>query len=158
MEKKSFNLRNINYIGSMKRLKTHEIVMLAAMVVIIACDASNKYISQADDNPALIKLGEDNFASYVKPEGGIVLVDFWASWCGPCRQLGPTISGLATKLEGEVSVGKVDVDKNQVLSQKYGVQSIPTVIVFRDGQEVQRLVGLQSESSYLTAIEKARAR
>ena len=72
---------------------------------------------------------------------GLVLVDFWASWCPPCRRLAPTIDALATDYSGRLSVAKVDVDENPELAQRYGVQSIPTLILFRDGRAVDKRLG-----------------
>jgi putative thioredoxin len=70
-----------------------------------------------------------------------VVVDFWAAWCGPCRMLGPAIEGQVAKREGKLELAKVDVDAEQVLAARYGIQSIPTVAVFRDGQPVTGFIG-----------------
>ena len=75
--------------------------------------------------------------------GKVMLVDFWANWCMPCRMLGPVIEKLAGDYEGKAEIGKVDVDEQGELAMRYGVMSIPTVILFKDGQEVTRLVGVQ---------------
>ena len=72
---------------------------------------------------------------------GLVLVDFWAAWCPPCRRLAPTLDGLAAEYEGRLSVVKVDVDENPELAQRYGIQSIPTLILFRDGRAVDKRLG-----------------
>ena len=75
--------------------------------------------------------------------GKVMLVDFWANWCMPCRMLGPVIEKLAGDYEGKAEIGRVDVDEQGELAMRYGVMSIPTVILFKDGQEVTRLVGVQ---------------
>ena len=72
---------------------------------------------------------------------GLVLVDFWATWCPPCRQLAPTIDGLAADYQGRLTVAKVDVDENTDLAQRYGIQSIPTLVLFRDGRVVDKRLG-----------------
>ncbi|MFT5422806.1 MAG: thioredoxin 1 [Phycisphaerales bacterium] len=84
-----------------------------------------------------------------------VLVDFWAEWCGPCRALGPTIDKLADSQDGKAIIAKVDIDAEGPIGAKYGVSSIPTVILFAGGKEVNRFVGLRQEAEYAEAIEAA---
>ncbi len=83
-----------------------------------------------------------------------VLVDFWAVWCAPCKMLTPTIDGLATEFEGKAKVGKVNVDENQEIASKYGVMSIPTVMIFKGGQVVEQFVGVQPKGTYVEALNK----
>lgn len=71
-----------------------------------------------------------------------VLVDFWATWCGPCRMLGPIIEEIATDFDGKAIVGKVDVDNNQQVSMEFGIRNIPTVLIFKNGEVVDKLVGV----------------
>lgn len=87
--------------------------------------------------------------------GGVVLVDFYADWCGPCRALKPAIHGAAEKYAGKATVVAVNVDKAGDLAQKYGISSIPDVRLFKGGKEVERFVGVQSKETYEVAIEKA---
>ena len=75
-----------------------------------------------------------------------VLVDFWATWCGPCRMLAPTVSEIAEKYAGKVKVCKVDIDENVPLAEKYGIEVIPTLIVFKGGKEQARKIGLISQA------------
>jgi thioredoxin 1 len=84
-----------------------------------------------------------------------VLVDFYADWCGPCKFLGPVIEELATELSGKADVYKVDVDKLQSVAAKFGIQSIPTVIVFSDGQAANTFVGVRGKEEYVAAINAA---
>lgn len=82
-----------------------------------------------------------NFEEEVLKSDTPVLIDFWATWCGPCKMMGPVIEELATELEGKVKVGKIDVDAEPELAQKYGVMSIPTCVKFTNGEEEARTVG-----------------
>jgi thioredoxin 1 len=83
-----------------------------------------------------------------------VLVDFWATWCGPCRALAPTIVELATEYSGKALIGKLDVDQNPETAEKFQVFSIPTMILFKDGKEVDRLVGLCPKNKIAEALSK----
>jgi len=92
-----------------------------------------------------IQLTAANFeAMLVQP---VALVDFWAPWCGPCRMVGPIVDELADDYAGKVSVGKLNVDEESQLAARYGVMTIPTLLVFQNGKEVERLVGMQSKAA-----------
>ena len=87
-------------------------------------------------------------------EGKLMMVDFWADWCGPCRMLAPVIDQLAERYEGKVVSGKVNVDDEQELAIRYGVMSIPTVIFFKDGKEIDRKVGVMPGDAFAQTLEK----
>jgi thioredoxin 1 len=87
-----------------------------------------------------LEITDDNFAQVIQNENP-VLVDFWATWCGPCRMLAPVMDELAEEAAGKFVVGKLDVDKNPQTSLAYGVKSIPTLIIFKNGKEVEKIVG-----------------
>lgn len=96
-----------------------------------------------------------NFDAEVKNSDIPVLVDFWAPWCGPCRQLGPTIEQLAGEYAGKVKVGKVNVDDNQDLAAQFGIRGIPTVLLFKGGNQVGSFVGLKPKDEFAKALDGA---
>ena len=104
---------------------------------------------------AMIEFTDDNFQSEALDSQLPVLVDFWAEWCQPCRMLAPTIEQVASKYEGRVKVGKLDVDGNRETALKYSIQSIPTVVLIKGGEVVNKFVGLQGEDVFSNAIDSA---
>ena len=95
---------------------------------------------------------KDNFDEEVLKSEVPVLVDFWAPWCGPCKMAGPIISEIAAEHEGEFKVGKVNVDDEQELAERYSVMSIPTVIAFSGGEVKNKLIGLNSKQAYVDLV------
>ena len=100
---------------------------------------------------SVLHLTADNFDEVIG--SGPVLVDFWADWCMPCKMVAPIIDELAAEYAGRATVAKVDCDTQQELAQRYSVMSIPTVIVFKDGLEAQRIVGAQPKAAYQAALD-----
>ena len=89
-----------------------------------------------------LEITDSNFQELVLNSDKPVLVDFWAVWCGPCRMLGPIVEEVSADFEGKALVGKVDVDNNQEVSMQYGIRNIPTVLIFKNGEVVDKLVGV----------------
>ncbi|MEK9750378.1 MAG: thioredoxin [Flavobacteriaceae bacterium] len=102
-----------------------------------------------------LEITDATFEEVVLKSDKPVVVDFWAAWCGPCRMVGPIIEELAQDYEGKAVVGKVDVDNHQQFAAKYGVRNIPTVLVFKDGEIVNRQVGVAAKNVYAEAIDAA---
>ncbi len=88
-----------------------------------------------------LELTTENFETEVIESGKISMVDFWAEWCGPCRMIGPIVEELAGEYDGKAVIGKVNVDHNRDIAMKYRVMNIPTVLIIKDGKEVDRIVG-----------------
>ena len=101
-----------------------------------------------------VSLGENNFRQEVLEAESLVVVDFYADWCGPCKMLAPLIESLDKEYEGRVTVGKVNVDDEQELAIRYGVMSIPTVIFFKDGQEIDRKVGVMPPQVFTQVLDE----
>lgn len=102
-----------------------------------------------------LEITDATFDEVVLKSDKPVLVDFWAAWCGPCRMVGPIIEEVGQEYDGKAVVGKVDVDANQQFAAKYGVRNIPTVLVFKDGEVINRQVGVSPKKVYTDTIDAA---
>jgi thioredoxin 1 len=100
-----------------------------------------------------VEFTDANFQELVLDSDKPVLVDFWATWCGPCRAIAPVIEELHNELDGKAVIGKVDVDNNSEAPQKYGVRNIPTLLVFKSGEVVDKVVGNQPKSKLIEILE-----
>ncbi len=100
-----------------------------------------------------LEITDANFEEVVLKSSQPVLVDFWAEWCGPCRMLGPIIEELSSDYYGKAVIGKVDVDSNQQYAAQFGVRNIPTVLIFKDGELVNRQVGVSQKNVYADYID-----
>ena len=101
-----------------------------------------------------VVLNETNFDSTISSEKLTIIVDFWATWCGPCMYMGPVFEKLAEKYAGKIVFGKLNVDENSDIAGKFGVNGIPTFIIFKDGKEVRRVIGAVGENGLETELNK----
>ncbi|MBQ5777397.1 MAG: thioredoxin [Oscillospiraceae bacterium] len=102
-----------------------------------------------------LSLTAAEFSEKIENAGGVALVDFWAAWCGPCRMLAPTIDEIADDFSGRAAIYKVNVDEEGELAAKFGIMSIPTLIIFKDGKVSDKLVGVVPKENISSAIENA---
>ena len=100
------------------------------------------------------EINTENFNSEVLSNNGVTVVDFFANWCGPCRKLGPILEEVETELASKVKFAKINTDENIEMARQYQVSGLPTLMIFKNGQPVERLVGLMPKSSIITNIEK----
>jgi thioredoxin 1 len=101
----------------------------------------------------LLEFSDDTFQAEVLEAAEPVLVDFWAPWCGPCKQMMPTIEDIAGQYSGKVRVGKMNTDENQATSQAYNINAIPTVLLFKGGEVVETLVGLTNKEKFAAVLD-----
>ena len=102
----------------------------------------------------VLEINTENFNQEVLSQEGVVVVDFFANWCGPCRKLAPILEEVEAELSSKVKFAKINTDENIEMAKQYQVSGLPTLMIFKNGQPVERLVGLMPKSSIITNIEK----
>jgi thioredoxin 1 len=129
------------------------LIILAFGLLIFVAKAKMKNLPMVVDHEKIMTLTDKNFQNQTK--GKVVLVDFWAAWCAPCRMMAPVLNEIAGELNGKAHIGKVNVEQYQSLAQKFKVRGIPTMILFKDGKEVNRFVGVKSKDVLLKSLKSA---
>jgi len=107
--------------------------------------------------PNILTLTKENFAKEVLQSPQPILVDFWAEWCGPCKMLGPILDELAGEYDGRIRIGKVNIDDHQELAVQYGIRSVPTLLLFNQGQVADQIVGLRSKRELKASFDRVAA-
>lgn len=131
------------------------VVVIAVVAVLIMRSYNKMKNAPAVAESDLIEhLTAQNFAH--KTRSGIVLVDFWADWCMPCKMMAPILNEVAEATEGTATIYKLNVDEQQQVAAKYGIRNIPTMILFKDGKEVERIIGVKPKDYIISSINKAR--
>ncbi|MEZ7866939.1 MAG: thioredoxin [Paludibacteraceae bacterium] len=130
-------------------------VVVLFIVLLMYSRHKLKNLPKVDAHESILQLSDQNFNHQIK--GKVVLVDFWAEWCAPCKMMLPVLNEVAESSNGNFSVAKVDVDKNQALAQKYSIRSIPTLVAFKDGKEVARFIGVKNKSFLMGEMKKLQA-
>ncbi len=103
----------------------------------------------------VLEFTDANFSTEVVEANQPVLVDFWATWCGPCKMIAPAIEQLATEYAGKARIGKVDIDQHQKVAMEHGIQAIPTILIFKNGQVVKRFQGVSPKEKLAEALDSA---
>ena len=129
-------------------------MIVIAVVAILLVRSYNKMKNApaVADSELIEHLTAQNFAH--KTKNGVVLVDFWADWCMPCKMMAPILNEVAVATDGTATIYKLNVDEQQQVAAQYGIRSIPTMILFKDGKEVERIVGVKSKEAVIASIKK----
>lgn len=113
-----------------------------------------KNTPEVEMHSSIKELNDTNFAAQIK--NGVTLVDFWASWCMPCKMMAPILNEVAEELGGSAKIAKLDVETNRASSARYGVRNIPTMVLFKNGKEINRFVGVKTKSLLVSEINKVK--
>ena len=139
-------------------MKTTIIITVITLVIFgglyLIARTKMKNIPTVDNHEKIITLTDKNFQHQIK--SNVILVDFWAEWCAPCRMMAPVLNDVAGELTGNASVGKVNIEQYSSLAQQYQVRNIPTMILFKDGKEVARFVGMKNKEFLVQQINNVK--
>ena len=136
----------------MKGLIIALVVIAVVAILLVRSYYKMKNAPAVADSELIEHLTAQNFAH--KTKNGVVLVDFWADWCMPCKMMAPILNEVAEATDGTATIYKLNVDEQQQVAAQYGIRSIPTMILFKDGKEVERIVGVKSKEAAIASINK----
>ena len=136
----------------MKGLIIALVVIAVVAILLVRSYNKMKNAPAVADSELIEHLTAQNFAH--KTKNGVVLVDFWADWCMPCKMMAPILNEVAVATDGTATIYKLNVDEQQQVAAQYGIRSIPTMILFKDGKEVERIVGVKSKEAVIASINK----
>lgn len=128
------------------------IVAFVFTLLLVVAKRKMGSIPSVPDSPKVVVLTDQNFSNKIK--SGVVLVDFWAAWCGPCKLMGPVLNDLAEEVDGKVTIAKLNVDEAKATASKFSVRSIPTLILFKNGKEIHRFVGVKTKDYLLKELDR----
>lgn len=128
------------------------LLIVAFGIVMLVANSKMKKLPLVADHEKIIELTDTNFGQQVRSR--IVLIDFWAAWCAPCRMMAPVLNEIATEITGNTFVAKVNVEQYQSLAKKFKIRGIPTMVLLKDGVEVDRFVGVKSKEFLMQQIQK----
>lgn len=133
------------------------IIIVSVIIILVFLYLRSQYkkiknMPLVESNEKIKVLTDKNFQSITAK--GVTLVDFWAPWCGPCKMIAPVLNEISNEIENKALIAKMNVDENSLIPNKFGIRSIPTLIVFKNGKEVSRLVGLKNKKNILDEIYK----
>ena len=128
------------------------VVVSAFMLMLVVAKRKMGSIPTVANSPKVFNFTDQNFSNKIK--NGVVLVDFWAAWCGPCKMMAPVLNDLAEDVEGKVTIAKVNVEEQKMTASKFMIRSIPTMILFKNGTEIHRFTGFKSKDTILREFER----
>lgn len=130
------------------------LALLATVAVCASCSKSGSDATTGHSSKNVLTLTKANWETEVTKSSQPVMVDFWASWCGPCKIIAPVVADLAGEFEGRAKVGKVDVDAQPELAKQYGISAIPALLFFKDGKQVDQVIGVRGKAELKAKLER----
>ncbi len=128
------------------------VAVIGFILLMVVAKRKMNSIPSVPDSSRVVTFTDQNFSQRIRT--GVVLVDFWAAWCGPCKMMAPVLNELAEEVDGKVTIGKVNVEEQKVTASKFKIRSIPTMILFKNGKEIHRFVGIKTKDYLLKELDR----